>query len=166
MDSETLTWLFLAGGLILMVLEFLIPGGVAFFLGISGVTVGILRFMGLLSDPVSATAVWLLTSVGLTIAIRPFIKKYLKPETFFKYADEDYEAMDQVAEVIEELNEKDNNGRIRFDGVSWNARSVEGIIKPGQKVVIRYRENTTWVVEALGGFEPDNNQKTKTPERG
>lgn len=162
MDGETLTWLFLGGGILLMILEFFLPGGVAFFLGISGLSIGVLRLFGFLADPVSATAAWLLTSVGLTIAIRPFIKKYLKPETFFKYADEDYEAMDQIAEVIEELNDRDNSGRIRFDGVSWSARSVEGTVKPGQKVMIRYRENTTWVVEPLEGFEPDKNQKIKT----
>ena len=164
MDAETLTWLFFAGGITLMILETILPGGVALFLGISGVGVGILRFLGFLSDPVSATAVWLLSSIGLTIAIRPFIKKYFKPETFFKYADEDYEAMDQVVEVIQEINDKDNSGRIRFDGVSWNARSTEGRVEPGKKVVIRYRENTTWIVEPLEGFDP-NVEKTKTPER-
>jgi inner membrane protein len=164
MDGETLTWVFLAGGLILMILETVLPGGVALFLGISGVGVGILRFFGLLSDPITAVAVWLLTSVGLTIAIRPFIKKYLKSETSFKYADEDYEAMDQVAEVISELSDKDNSGRIRFDGVSWQARSVDGRVVPGKKVIIRYRENTTWVVESIEGSEPEN-QKLKQPER-
>ena len=80
MDAETLTWLFFAGGITLMILETILPGGVALFLGISGVGVGILRFLGFLSDPVSATAVWLLSSIGLTIAIRPIIKKYFKPE--------------------------------------------------------------------------------------
>jgi inner membrane protein len=164
MDGETLTWIFLAGGLILMILETVLPGGVALFLGISGIGVGVLRFFGLLSDPVTAAAVWLLSSVGLTIAIRPFIKKYLKSETSFKYADEDYEAMDQVAEVISELNDKDSSGRIRFDGVSWQARSIDGRVEPGKKVVIRYRENTTWIVESLEGTDPEN-QQIKQPER-
>ena len=159
-----LTWVFLAGGIILMILETLLPGGVALFLGISGVGVGILRFLCLLSDPVTSTVVWLLSSIGLTIAIRPFIKKYFKPETSVKYADEDFEAMDEIVEVIKEINDKDNTGRIRFDGVSWNARSTEGRIEAGKKVVIRYRENTTWIVEPIEGFEPTN-IKTKTPER-
>lgn len=163
MDGDTLTWVFLAGGLILMILETVLPGGVALFLGISGVGVGILRFLGFLTDPVSATAAWLLTSVALTIAIRPFIKKYLKSETFFKFADEDYEAMDEIVEVLEDVNDQNNSGRIRFDGVSWNARSVNGEIKAGEKVIIRYRENTTWIVESLDGTE-QTKQKLKQPE--
>lgn len=147
-----------------MLLEMALPGGVAFFLGISGVAVGILRFLGLLADPVSAIAAWLLTSIGLTIAIRPFIRKYFKSETFTKIADEDYEAMDQTAVVVEELNEEDNSGRIRFDGASWNARSMKGRIQAGRQVAIRYRENTTWVVEAIDAYEP-NNESIKTKDK-
>jgi len=162
MDAETLTWIFLAGGIILMLLEFALPGGVAFFLGISGLSIGVLRLFGLLGDPVWAVTAWLLTSIGLTIAIRPFIKKYFKSETFTKIADEDFEAMDQLATVVKELNEDDNSGRIRFDGATWNARSMKGQIQAGRQVAIRYRENTTWVVEAIDAYEPsDENIKKK-----
>lgn len=158
MDADILTWIFLAGGLLLMILELAVPGGVAFFLGISGIIVGILRFLDLITSAGGSVAAWLILSVGLTIAIRPFIKKYLRPESSFKYADEDYEAMDQVAEVIEEVNEYDNSGKIRFDGTSWRAKSLDGTIKPGEKVRIRYRENITWIVEAEGVKEPSKEQ--------
>ncbi|WP_340104114.1 NfeD family protein [Rhodohalobacter sp. 8-1] len=158
MDADFLTWVFLGGGLLLMILELAIPGGVAFFLGISGIIVGVLRFLDLITSTGGSVAAWLILSVGLTIAIRPFIKKYLRPESSFKYADEDYEAMDQVAEVIEEVNEYDNSGKIRFDGTSWRAKSLDGTIKPGAKVRIRYRENITWIVEAEGVKEPSKEQ--------
>ena len=162
MDPEILTWIFLVGGIILMLLEFVLPGGVAFFLGLSGVSIGVVRFFGLLGDPVWAITAWLLTSVGLTIAIRPFIKKYFKPESYTKIADEDYEAMDQVAVVVREINEEDNSGRIRFDGATWNARSMKGRIQAGREVAIRYRDNTTWVVEAIDAYDPtDENIKQK-----
>ena len=112
MDGETLTWLFLIGGLILMALEVLLPGGVALFLGISAVGVGALRFLGLLSDPLAATFTWLASSVALTIVIRPFIKKFFQGETSFKFADEDYEAIDQIVEVVEPVTDADSSGTI------------------------------------------------------
>ena len=158
MDSEILTWLFIGGGLILMLLELFVPGGVALILGISGLGVGLLRFLGLLTDPGSAVAVWLLSSIGLTLAIRPFIKKYFKSDTFTKIADEDYEAMDKIAEVTEPLTDHDNSGRIRFNGISWQARSMEGRVEAGQKVRIKYRENTTWIVEPMGIIDPPGAQ--------
>lgn len=141
-----------------MLLEFVVPSGVALFLGFSGLTIGLLRFFGILTDPTLSISAWLILSVGLTIAIRPFIKKYLKPESFFKYADEDFEAMDQIVEVIKPITDKDNSGRIRFDGVSWQARSLEGDIKKGQKARIRFRENTTWIVESMGVIDPPKDQ--------
>ena len=147
-----------------MLLELALPGGVAFFLGISGLGIGVLRLFGLLGDPVWAITAWLLTSIGLTIAIRPFIKKYFKSETFTKIADEDFEAMDQIAVVVTDLNEEDNSGRIRFNGATWNARSMKGRIQAGREVSIRYRENTTWVVEATDSYEPMN-QSTKQKEK-
>ncbi len=142
-----------------MLLEFALPGGVAFFLGFSGIIVGILRFFDLLTSTGMSIAAWLVLSVGLTIAIRPFLKKYFKPESSFKYADEDYEAMDQLAEVIEDVTDYDNSGKIRFDGTSWRAKSLDGTIKKGEKVRIRFRENITWIVESEGIKELSKEQQ-------
>ena len=158
MDADILTWIFLGGGLLLMILEFALPGGVAFFLGVSGLIVGFLRFFDVITSTGGSVAAWMVLSVGLTIAIRPFIKRYFKPESSFKYADEDYEAMDQIAEVIEDVTDYDNSGKIRFDGTSWRAKSLEGNIKAGEKVRIRFRENITWIVEAEGVQEPSKEQ--------
>jgi membrane protein implicated in regulation of membrane protease activity len=66
--------------------------------------------------------------------------------------------MDQIVDVIEDINEDDNSGKIRFDGTSWRARSLDGTIKAGEKVRIRYRENITWIVEAVGVKEPSKEQ--------
>lgn len=158
MDSEILTWIFLIGGILLMVLEALLPGGVAFLLGVSGLGVGILRYFGFLEDPLTATFAWLMTSTALTIAIRPFINKYFKGETSYKFADEDFEAMDQIVEVIEPINDMDNDGRIRFQGISWQARSMEGKIPAGSQVRIKYRDNTTWIVEPVDYIDLQKNQ--------
>jgi inner membrane protein len=147
MDGDSLTWVFIAGGIILMILETLLPGGVAFFLGISGLGVGVLRYLGFLSDPFVAIFAWLFSSVALTIVIRPFIKKYFKGETSYKFADEDYEAIDQIVDVVEKVHDDNNEGRIRFQGISWQARSIEGEIPAGSKARITYRDNTTWIVE-------------------
>lgn len=158
MDAELLTWIFLGGGILLMILEFAFPSGLALFLGFSGLSVGVLRFLGILTGTGSSIAAWLLLSVALTIVIRPFIKKYFKAESYFKLADEDYEAMDQVVEVVETVTDNDNSGKIRLNGTSWRARSLDGEIEAGQKVRLRYRENTTWIVESIGIKEPSQEQ--------
>lgn len=153
MDGETLTWIFLVGGIALMILETLIPGGVSFFLGFSGVLVGILRYFGIILEPGTSILTWLATSIGLILIFRPLLMKYWGGESFFKLADEDFEAMDQIVEVVEPINDQDNSGRIKFQGISWQARTVEGKLEAGQKAKIKYRDNVTWVVEPLDGLE-------------
>lgn len=141
-----------------MISEVLIPSGVAFLLGFSGLIVGALRFFGLLEEPSIAIFTWLLTSTALTILIRPFIRKYFPAESSFKYADEDFEAMDQIVNVIEPINDLDNSGRIRYQGISWQARSIEGKIPAGTQVRIKFRDNTTWIVEPVDVLDHGSNQ--------
>ena len=161
MDSELLTWIFLIGGIVLMILETVIPSGTAFVLGFSGVMVGLLRFLGILENPMTATMAWLFISVGLIIMIRPLIKKYFGGNTSFKYADEDYEAMDQVVDVLEPINDEDNSGRIRFQGISWQARTIDGTVPAGTQVKIKYRDNATWIVEPIDIIEQPISNKIK-----
>lgn len=164
MEADLLTWLFMIGGVLLIVLEAVVPGGIAFLLGLSGLGVGVVRYFGFLDDPLTAVVVWLLSSTLMTIAIRPFINKYFKGDSSYKFADEDYEAMDQIVEVIEPVNDLDNEGRIRFQGISWQARSVEGKIPAGTQVRIKYRDNTTWIVEEADPLDSPGIQ-LKTPNK-
>ncbi len=161
MDSELLTWIFLIGGVTLVVLETVIPSGTAITLGISGIIVGLLRLLGLFGNPMTATMAWLFISIGLVLVLRPLVKKYFGGETSFKFADEDYEAMDQVVDVLEPINDTDNSGRIRFQGISWQARTIEGTIPAGTQVKIKYRDNTTWIVEPVDRIDSSNSQKLK-----
>lgn len=153
MDGETLTWIFLIGGILLMLLETFVPGGVSFFLGVSGVLVGALRLLGILADPGSSVLAWLLSSIALILLMRPLVMKYWGGESYFKLADEDYEAIDEIVEVIEPVNSMDNSGRIRYQGISWQARTLEGKLPEGSKARIKYRDNVTWIVEPLDELE-------------
>ncbi|MEQ9310277.1 MAG: NfeD family protein [Balneolaceae bacterium] len=161
MDGETLTWIFLIGGILLMATEWLIPSGVAVVFGFSGLLVGVIRFFGLLEDPVTATLAWVVASALLAVVTLPFMKKYFGGETSSKFADEDYEAMDQVVDVIEPIDEYTNEGRIRFQGISWQARSLDGDIPTGTQVRIKYRDNTTWIVEPVNQIDSQTSERIK-----
>lgn len=149
MDAETLTTIFFIGGIILMVLETFIPSGVSFFLGVSGLLVSVLRWLGIVLSPVTSVVTWLFLSVALILIMRPFMMKHWGGESSYKLANEDVEAMDQVVDVVEPVNAQDHSGRIHFQGVSWQAQTLEGEIPAGSKAKIRYRDNVTWIVEPI-----------------
>jgi membrane protein implicated in regulation of membrane protease activity len=153
MFGSIITWIFIGVGILLMIIEAVVPAGVLFFFGLSGIFVGLIRYFGLIYGLGTSIAIWLGFSIALIIALRPVLKKYLGGTSFFKLADEDYEAMDQIVDVVEPVDSLGNNGRIRFRGSSWQARSDEGTISAGSKAKIKYRDNLTWVIEPLDDMD-------------
>jgi len=149
MDGATITTIFFIGGIILMIAEAFLPGGVSFFLGLSSLMVGILRWFGIMENLTTSVMTWLFSSIGLLLIIRPIFMKYWGGESTYKLADEDVEAMDQIVDVIETVNANNNSGRIHFQGISWQAQTLEGTIPAGSKAKIRYRDNVTWIVEPV-----------------
>jgi len=146
MDPEIITWIFFLGGLLLMLVETVIPGGIAFFLGAGGLVIAALRAVGLLIDPITAILTWVFLSTGLTIALRPIAMRYFGGDISMKMTDEDAEAMGQTVKVIEAVGE-DQPGRIRFRGAEWDARTIDGRLPKGADAQILYRDNLTWVIE-------------------
>ena len=153
-DPTLLTWTFVAGGLLLMVLETVVPGGVAGFLGFGGLVIAGLRALGLLVDPWTAVITWVFLSVGLTIALRPLAMRFVQGDISLALTDEDAEAMGETVIVVEEVGEEDP-GRIRFRGASWEARAVEGTLPKGAEASLLYRDNLTWIVEAADDSDLD-----------
>jgi len=154
LDPTLLTWTFVVGGLLLMVLETVVPGGVAGFLGLGGLVIAGLRAVGLLMDPWTALITWVFLSVGLTIALRPLAMRFVQGEISLGLTDEDAEAMGQTVTVVQAMDEEET-GRIRYRGAEWDARTVEGRLPKGAEAKLLYRDNLTWVVEAADDSDLD-----------
>ena len=146
LDPTLLTWAFVVGGALLMLIEAVVPGGIAFFLGIGGVVVGGLRALGLLVDPLSSVVTWVFLSTGLTIALRPLMLRFVQGDVSLAMTDEDAEAMGETVTVVEAVG-PESPGRIRFRGATWDARTLEGRLPDGAAAQLLYRDNLTWVVE-------------------
>lgn len=154
LDPTVLTWAFVIGGLALMLLETIVPGGIAFFLGVGGVLVAGLRAIGLLANPITALVSWIFLSTGLTIALRPIMLRFVRGDTSLAVTDEDAEAMGQTVTVIEQVG-SEKPGRIRFRGAAWDARTLEGTLPEGAQAQLLYRDNLTWVVEPADDSDLD-----------
>lgn len=154
LDPTLLTWAFIVGGLLLMVLETAIPGGIAGFLGLGGLVIAGLRALGLLLNPWTAVITWVFLSVGLTIALRPLAMRFVQGEISLSLTDEDAEAMGETVSVVEAVGEEEP-GRIRYRGATWDARTVEGTLPEGAEAKLLYRDNLTWIVEAADDSDLD-----------
>src|SRR5690625_1244826 len=140
----------------------MLTGGWDYYVGLRGVSFGILRWLGIVSDTGISFTAWLVGVVGFIVAIRHFIKKYFKGESDFKTADEDVEAAGQIVDVIEQVSSENENGRTRYNGITWQARALEGVIPAGTKARISYRESTIWIVEPVDEISRLENRTLQT----
>lgn len=89
-------------------------------------------------------AVFAVISALLFAFCRPMLKK-LVHAMIPTNADRD---IGKKAMVIEDVNEKTGKGRVKLDGIDWNARSVDGsFIEVGTAVEVKEISGTTLIVE-------------------
>ncbi|MFC1853986.1 NfeD family protein [candidate division CSSED10-310 bacterium] len=142
-------WIWLIGGILLMLLELLVPGLVVIFLGSSAIIVAVLLWLGFVQGTLTSFTVWVVLSLLQALFLRGLLKKYFPGEKSRLYLDEDDDAYGSLVEVIETVSADHQNGRIRLGGSTWSACCLEGEIPAGNKARIAYRDNLIWYVEPI-----------------
>jgi inner membrane protein len=162
---DLITWIWLIGGILLIVTELFVPGLVVCFLGLGAILVACFRWLGFLTGMVDSLTVWFITSIILLVGLRHFLLRYLPSERTFQMTDEDLDAVGSVVEVVESVTSSDQKGRVRFGGTTWPAISKEGTIPKGKKARLILRDNLVWTVEPYDAEElPHSNIEQITEE--
>lgn len=148
------TLAFLVGGVLLIGSEFIAPSLFTIFLGVAALLTAALRGVGLVDSVPISFLLWSVISLGLVVPFRPLAQRFMpggKAEVKKDRTDveHDRDAMGEVVDVVEDVAEDHDNGRIRFQGTTWNARMTNGSLKKGEKAQLVYREGSIWVVEAV-----------------
>jgi len=149
---DPITVIFLVGGLALLASEAVTPSLVAGFLGAAAVITAGLRGIGLVDSIPVSMLIWAITSLALVVPLRPALKKVAGRAEVKKDGtdvESDRDAMGEIVDVIEDISDENDNGRIRFQGTTWQARSTTGTIAKGQKAHLVYRDSSLWMVEPV-----------------
>ena len=147
MSPDTITWLWLLGGIILLASELLLPGLVAMFLGLGAMVVALLRWLGLIDSLAYSFTAWFVSSLAFIIFLRSTLQRFIPSETSFTPLEEDTDLFGAVAEVVDTVSPSHTDGRISFRGTTWPATSDAAEIPPGAKVTILFRDNLGWRVQ-------------------
>lgn len=135
----------LISALVLIVLEFVIPGGVVVFLGLSALIVWALLAFGIIKGLYLSLIIWFISSIIMLLLLRSFFMKYFEGDSRVQSTDEDSDAYGQTVEVIEDVNPS-HPGRIYFRGSSWSAKSEVSILK-NEKATIVGRDSNTYIIK-------------------
>ena len=143
---------FVIGGLALLVSEAVVPSLVAGFFGVAAILTGGLHAIGLVDSLPATLLVWAMTSVALVLPFRPMLQKLAGKAQSHRDptdVDADRDAMGEVVDVVEDVSEENDIGRIRFQGTTWQARCTTGTLKAGERAQLVYRQGSLWVVEPV-----------------
>lgn len=149
MSAEQVTWVWAGAGALLMALELVVPGLILVFLGAGALVVAGVRALGWVQGTLPSLTAWFVASSALLLGLRSLLQRLLPGQTERGQTDEDADAFGQVVPVVEAIPGGEAEGRIRFHGTSWPARSAEGPIEAGAAARILYRESNAWVVEPV-----------------
>lgn len=131
-------------GLVLFLLELVLPGFVIFFFGVGAWITAVLC---LVADPGInlQVIVFAFTSVLSLVALRRMIQKkfFYSKEELSKEVEDEFSGKEAVA-----LNafEPGKTGKVEFKGTSWKAESTSSVHE-GDRVIITKKENFKLFVE-------------------
>lgn len=145
LDQIVIAWLVFAA--ILGLLEFVIPGAILGFLGLSAVIIAMLLHFSVISGFIQTGMTFFVVSLFMIIFIRSLCLKVMPGDLSIQNTDEDQDAIGSIVEVLEDI-EPNHHGRIRFRGTTWEAESTQAI-KPGEKAVITGRRASIWIISPI-----------------
>lgn len=143
-----LYWHWLVLGMVLILAEIFVPSFTIFWVGLAGLVVGILTWIGLVSDLTYQVLIWTVFSVVFMVAWFKWIKPLSKDKTLAGLSRD--AVLGKVATVIEAPVEGKSRGVLRFStpvlgADEWPFFCAEAI-RVGDQVIVREIEGNAMVV--------------------
>jgi inner membrane protein len=122
-------WMWLAGGLVLLVIELVTPSGFfVMFFGLGALTVGALARLGAISEPWLQWLVFTATSLLYLVLFRGRLQDRVEE------APRDVDSLVGELAVPRERIQPGEVGRVDLRGTLWNARNeATHLLEPGQR---------------------------------
>lgn len=138
-------------GVVLIIAEFAVPGAIVIFFGAGAVAVGALTMLGILTDLTGQLLAWAVLSLVMVLGFRRKVAEWFPSLERYDPKTDEMETVGKVVEVLEDVRPDSDAGRVRFQGSSWQARSVAGPVYQGARAKIVARENLLLLVEPFSG---------------
>ena len=143
-----IVWLMI--GVVLLILEFAVPGLVIFFFGLAALLVGALCYAFNLSLN-AQLVLFLVSSVGMLISLRQSLSRvFLGHATDSEFTSEDaLEVVGERVHVIQAIAPQ-AAGKVEFHGAQWRA-ACACAVPEGHTVEVVGRDNLTLLVQPVDG---------------
>ncbi|WP_299011407.1 NfeD family protein [uncultured Shewanella sp.] len=136
-------------GLVLMLAEIIIPGGIVILLGAACLVVVGALGLGIVEGFVQSITLWFIASMVLLLGFRQVTQRLIGGYSHVDNTDEELDIYNKVAMVIQTIGPGQQAGRVDFQGSQWSALGDGTQIAAGTQVRVICRDNIGLVVEPL-----------------
>ena len=140
------TYWFIAG-VLLVLAELIIPGGIVVFLGLGCLIVALAAYFGLVGTWMGACTLFFISSIAMILLLRQFAVKFVEGDSSQGNTDELLDDLGELAVVVETIGPGNKQGRIAFRGTQWQALGDGSELPIDAQVQIVSRENVNYIVE-------------------
>ncbi len=141
--SPELLWF--SCGVVLIFLEFAVPGVILVFFGAGAILTSLLTWAGILPGMVGQVTVFGVSSLVLLFGLRKYASRFFKGDST---EEKDDEYAGKLARVTREIYPGSIEGKVFFEGTDWRADSSV-TIPAGSSVRITGKRNITLIVEPV-----------------
>jgi membrane protein implicated in regulation of membrane protease activity len=149
MNILLLPYVWLVAGVVLVLAEIIIPGGVIIFLGLGCLVVAGAVALGIVTSGVNALTLFFVSSLFLVLTLRALFMRFAGGESSRGNINEILDDVGEEAPVIEAIGPGNSKGLIEYHGTRWQALGDGQLIEPGQHVRIVGRDNVVYIVELV-----------------
>ncbi|QYJ78490.1 NfeD family protein [Shewanella acanthi] len=143
-------------GIILMLAELVVPGGIVVLLGAACMIVAAALGIGLVEGIVQSLTLWFISAIVLLLTFRQVTQRLVGGDSHVDNTDEELDLYNQIARVKQTIGPGQTAGRVEFQGSEWPALGDGSIIAAGSVVRIICRENIALVVEPITEAQAHN----------
>lgn len=168
MHTNWINHAWLLTGVVLMVLELVIPGLISVFLGLGAILTALLSYFGILESISSQITFFFISSFALILIFRERFSRWFPSLEKRDFKKEEVDIIGKSVEILSDTDFETSDGRARFQGTTWNARSLGRVLRSGEKAIIVKRENLTLLLappeEEELRFKVDTIKEGKVPK--
>jgi membrane protein implicated in regulation of membrane protease activity len=145
----TLPLIWLGLGVLLILMELVMPGAVLGFIGAAALLTGGLIHFGHISGPANILLTFFIASIAFVLVLRTGLLKLYPSESRVDNTDELVDAMGQIV-LVQDAITPSRRGRIQYSGTSWPAQADVELVA-GESVVITGRDGNCFIVKPQEG---------------
>ncbi|QLE87175.1 MULTISPECIES: NfeD family protein [Shewanella] len=140
-------------GVVLMLAEIIVPGGIVILVGAACLIVAAALTFGIVDGFVQSMTLWFIASMVLMLVFRQVTQRMIGGDAHVDNTDEELDLYNQQAVVKVTIGPGQQQGRVEFQGTEWTALGDGSEIVAGTPVKVICRENIALVVEPI--LEPE-----------